>query len=88
MTRNYHSHCGYFLLLLAVISIIDEAIQQPNFDYNFKNIYGESEKATNNDNDDNNDGNIMMDYGNQNIAPPLQYYEDFDNRNDKVFINN
>ncbi|KAL3997393.1 NHL repeat family protein [Acanthocheilonema viteae] len=82
--RHYHACGGYFLLLILMILTIDQAIQQSEFDYNYKNIYGENVKA-NDDNDDDGDGNIINDDNNQNIAP-FQYYEDLDNTNDKAYI--
>ncbi|EJW78110.1 hypothetical protein WUBG_10983 [Wuchereria bancrofti] len=65
---------------------MDRTIQELDFDYNYKSIYGGNNKANDNDDVDNdNDDDNIADTDNQNIAP-FRYYEDLDNTNDKAYI--
>nr|CRZ22014.1 Bm8068 [Brugia malayi] len=81
-----------------MVLTIDQTIQQLDFDYNYKSIYGENNKINDNgdiDNDDDDDdgagggggggGGNIADIDNQNIAS-FRYYEDLDNTNDKAYI--
>uniref|UniRef100_A0A158Q8J5 peptidylamidoglycolate lyase n=1 Tax=Elaeophora elaphi TaxID=1147741 RepID=A0A158Q8J5_9BILA len=72
--RNYYSFGGYYLLVVTLALTIGQTIQQSDFDYNYKSIYGENGQV---DNDDD-DGNIIDD--DNRIFAPL------DNANDKAYI--
>ncbi|VDK87558.1 unnamed protein product [Onchocerca ochengi] len=82
--RINHLYNSYLLSLIAMILTIGLTIQDPDFDYNYQNIYGQNWRANDDVNGDDEDG-IADNNNNRNIAP-FQYYQDLDDTIDKAYI--
>uniref|UniRef100_A0A1I7VHF9 peptidylamidoglycolate lyase n=1 Tax=Loa loa TaxID=7209 RepID=A0A1I7VHF9_LOALO len=80
--RIHHSYGGFLMLsIIIMVLTIGQAIQESNFDYNYKSIGDD-----NDNNDDDGDGNSIVDNDDNRNIVSFQSYEDLDNTNDKAYI--